>query len=609
MTSSPNRWRSVVLGLVLTVAGAASAAATPAQNRRHPGKLSEKAREEATAKGSAPLDVLVRFRQAPGASERSLVKASSGKVRRQHRSRWMSVRIPGRLVEAFADNPAVEYVALDGPISLAAMDAARETVDLPGPALPESVLKGAGVTIAVVDSGVALHSEIQTLVAAVDFVAIPPDPVTQLSGPPLLVAPQDSVDPNGHGTHVAGLLVGNGSHSLDGRYVGIAPEASLLSVRVLDGAGNGQSSDLLAGLEWVLAHRNEYGVRVLNLSLGHPVYEPAANDPLVQAVDALWDAGVVVVCSAGNAGRNGHGTISSPCNSRKAITVGALNDRGTPDLSDDVVTTYSSRGPTLFDLVAKPDLIAPGNRIVSLRAAGSQLDVDYPERRIAGDPGQPDVFEHFEMSGTSMAAPIVAGTAALMVQQEPWLNPGTVKARLMLSAKKPAVGDPFATGAGVLDILAALHTGGQVVDAPSPLVHPDSVTGTLSVENTAVLWADATFSLTALWSAGVEWSAAAPDAPVLVSSSAILWGDAILWSEALLWPENVVTPDAILWTECTFWSEAILWDDAAGLSGQAILWDDAANGQAILWDDAANSQAVLWDDAANSLIILIEDPS
>jgi subtilisin family serine protease len=107
---------------------------------------------------------------------------------------------------------------------------------------------------------------------------------------------------------------------------GVAPQASLVSVRVLDGTGRGLSSDVLAGLQWILDNRTQYGIRVVNLSLGHPVYEPASVDPLVQAVDALWDAGVVVVCSAGNAGHNGYVTITSPCNSRKVITVGAIND-------------------------------------------------------------------------------------------------------------------------------------------------------------------------------------------------------------------------------------------------------------------------------------------
>jgi serine protease AprX len=542
------RCRRVLASVLLAMAWATPAFPGAHQPRTHP-KLSAQVREEAKAKGKSKIDVIVRFRRNPGAVERALVAASGGQIRRQHRSRWMSVRVAGNAVAALANNPNVEFVVTDAPLS-ASMEVSRETAGQPSPAMPESALKGAGVTMAIVDSGVALHPEIQTLVAAVDFVGTY-DPT---------FAPAGSVDPNGHGTHVAGIMVGSGSHSDDGRLAGVAPEASLVSLRVLDDVGRGRSSDMLAALQWVLERKDQYGIRVLNLSLGHPVYESLDVDPLVQAVDDLWDAGVVVVCSAGNSGRDGHGTVSSPCNSRKVITVGALNDRKTADLTDDTVATYSSRGPTRLDLVAKPDLIAPGNRIVSTRSAGSHLDLMFPASRVAGDSSQPDVFEHFELSGTSMASPFVAGAAALMLEQDPSLNPATVKARLMLSAKKAAVGDPFATGAGLLDIEGALLATGAVADAPSPLAHADA-DGRLSVENTAALWGDSAFSLQALWSSAVLWSDASVDQAEL-TTYAVLWPDTE--ALAMLWPESTTSAEATLWPESTLWAESILWPDEDG---------------------------------------------
>jgi serine protease AprX len=522
------------------------------------GKLSQKARTDAKAKGAAGLDVLVRFHRNPSSPERLLVRGLGGQIRRHHRSRWMAVRLPGHAVSVLADHSLVEFVTVDATL-YASMDAARATAGQPEYSEPESGLKGAGVTIAMVDSGVAPHAEIKTLVASVDFV----------NGADPNFAPEGSVDTNGHGTHVAGIMVGDGSESYEGRLAGIAPQASLVSLRVLDGEGKGQSSSMIAALEWVLAHKDQYGIRVLNLSLGHPVYEAASLDPLVHAVDSLWDAGVVVVCSAGNEGREGHSTISSPCNSRKVITVGALNDHNTLDRADDTIASYSSRGPTRVDRVAKPDLVAPGNRIVSTRSAGSSLDSLLPGGRVAADPSRPDVFEHLEMSGTSMAAPMVSATAALMLQQEPSLNPATIKARLMLSARKAAGGDPFAVGAGVLDILAALRTGGQVAVAPSPLVFADADTGALQVENTGVLWASPEFSLPALWSTGVVWSEASSPEEAVLSSSASLWADTS--ANCLLWPEATLFSEATLWYESTLWSESVMWSDEPNDAGIASL--------------------------------------
>jgi serine protease AprX len=553
--SSPTIWHALLLGILLGIAG--PAVAVSGSNHHRPGKLSDEARQRGRARGAGSVDVIVRFHSQPGAREDSVVSKFGGQVRRRHRSRWMTVRVPGNRVEKLADDPTVEFVAVDAPIAMASLDASRETAGLPDSYQPDSGLKGAGVTIAQVDSGVALRPELGALVASVDFIGTY-DPS---------FAASSSVDPHGHGTHVAGIMVGDGTHSANGSLVGIAPQASLVSVRVLNEAGQGTSSSLLAGLQWVLDHKDQYGIRVLNLSLGHPIYEPPDVDPLVQAVEELWDAGIVVVCSAGNDGRLGHGTISSPCNSRKVITVGALNDRKTDDRSDDTVATYSSRGPTRFDLVSKPDLLAPGNKIWSTRSPGSTLDVPLPGSRIAADPNQPWRLDYFELSGTSMAAPMVSGAAALLLEQDPTLNPATVKARLMLSARKAAVGDPFATGAGALDIEGALHTPGVVQQALSPLVIVDSsdpsdptpaTSNGLRFENTAVLWGDPTFALATLWGEAVLWAESTGD---YLTSDGVLLPE--LDANATLWPDSTSSAEGTLWPESTLWAEAVLWPDSA----------------------------------------------
>ena len=515
------------------------------RGRGHGRERSGRARDIARGQGSTKLNILVRFRRTPGISEHSLVQGLGAQARRPLRnsSRWLSLRLPAHRLAALADSDSVDYVGIDEPV-MTDMDIARQAANEPVAPSPESALKGAGVTIAVLDSGVALHPDIQTLTAVVDVVG---------HSNPQAAPPSTSVDPYGHGTHVAGIMVGNGSHS-GGHMAGVAPEASLVSVRVLDQLGRGMSSDVLAGLQWILDHKDEYGIRVVNISLGHLVFEPVADDPLVEAVDELWDAGVVVVCSAGNRGRDGHVTITSPCNSAKAITIGATNHNHTAQITDDKVATYSSRGPTAFDLIAKPDLVAPGNRIVSTRSAGSRLDMLLPDRRVAADPAHPNVFEYVEMSGTSMASPIVAATAALMIEQDPTLNPGTVKARLMMSARKPRFGDPLVSGAGSLDILGALRATWIADATPSPRALVDVAAGRIGFENTAVLWNSADFSLRALWANSVAWSDPSAYLQPVLHTDGEMWppggngGQGELWPETELWPEGEMWPDSPAWT-------------------------------------------------------------
>ena len=558
-TSSSRRWRygaAWAFGFALLLAPTAE---IKGDNRE---KRSTRARAAASRRGSAKINLLVRFRMAPGGSERSMVRNLGGQQRRRlsAASRWLSVRLPAHRLAELADDDAVEYVGLDEPV-MTDMDVARQASNVPMAPAVESALKGAGVTIAVVDSGVALHPDIQTLTAVVDIIG---------QSNPQAVSPEGSVDPYGHGTHVAGIMVGNGSHS-GGRIAGVAPEASLVSVRVLDDLGRGMTSDVLAGLQWILDHRTEYGIRVVNISLGHPIFEPAGVDPLVEAVDALWDAGVVVVCSAGNRGRSGFVTISSPCNSEKVITVGATNDQQTAPIKDDKVATYSSRGPTTFDLVAKPDLVAPGNRIVSLRSEGSQMDMLLPDRRVAADPAQPEVQEYYEMSGTSMASPIVAATAALMLEQNPSLNPGSVKARLMLTARKAKFGNPLISGAGSLDILGALRATSTVGDAPSPRAVVDVEAGRISFENTAVLWANPVLSLRTLWANSVHWADPTAYLEPFLQTKGEIWPPGLNEGQGELWPESEMWPEGEMWPDSLAWVPALLAPEETGpVSSQAL---------------------------------------
>ena len=230
---------------------------------------------------------------------------------------------------------------------------------------------GAGVGVAVIDSGISPHAAlVGKVVAAISLV--PGD--------------AETTDLFGHGTHVAGIIAGApvaATGNTPPFAGGIAPGAHLVNIRVLAANGLGYTSDVIAGIDWAIAHRLQYQIRIINLSVGHPVMEPALTDPLCQAVARATAQGLVVVASAGNAGRDpsGHrvlGGIGSPGNSPFALTVGALSNGSTVARADDTVAEYSSRGPTRFDFAVKPDLVAPGTRIESLEAAGSVLTGDAP---------------------------------------------------------------------------------------------------------------------------------------------------------------------------------------------------------------------------------------
>ena len=312
---------------------------------------------------------------------------------------------------------------------------------------------GRGIGVAVVDSGFAPHSALaQRVVANVSFVT----------------GDSQTTDAFGHGTHVAGIIAGNPApaNGVTPDYAGgVAPRANLVNVRVLGADGTGFTSDVIAGMDWVVANRQLYNIRVINLSLGHPVTEGCATDPLCEAVNQAVQAGIVVVVAAGNTGTAPDGStvlggITSPGNSPYAITVGALNTWGTVDRSDDTVAAFSSRGPSAYDLAVKPDVAAPGTKIVSLEADGAFLPAMYPSIHVAGSANNAYMY----LSGTSMAAPMVSGGVALLLQGSPNLSPAQVKFALQNGATAMPDGGLMGAGAGSVNFWASRQI---AVDGPS----------------------------------------------------------------------------------------------------------------------------------------------
>jgi serine protease AprX len=303
-------------------------------------------------------------------------------------------------------------------------------------------VNGKGITVAVVDSGISTqHAALQNKVIA---------SVSKVSGDP------STADAFGHGTHVAAIIAGLSTSTTPLYTGGIAPGAQLVNVRVLGADGSGLTSDVIDGLEWVISNKTKYNIRVINLSLGHPVYDYCSNDPLCVEVKKAVDAGIVVVAAAGNYGRNASGQmvlggIASPGNSPYALTVGALNTWATPGRSDDTVATFSSRGPTAFDFAVKPDVAAPGVKVVSAQANGSYLPTLFPVIHVAGTGNSAYMY----LSGSSMATPIVSGGVALLLQASPGLSPSQVKLAIQNGASYMADGGLMGAGAGSVNFMGS----------------------------------------------------------------------------------------------------------------------------------------------------------
>ena len=312
------------------------------------------------------VDVIVQYRITPAQKHRNKISAHGGLVKQHLKTiKGLVVTLPAWRAAELSNDPDVVYVSPERPITRQMNNAA---VGVLANYAWNLGLDGTGVAIAVIDSGV--HGV---------------DDLKDAQGKNRIIYNFDSLgggsdDQYGHGTHVAGIIGGSGKDSLcsncDVTIRGIAPNVKILNFHALGQSGQGTDSSVIKAINQAISLKSQYNIRVMNLSLGRPVYESYTLDPLCQAVEAAWRAGIVVVVAAGNDGRtnysayNGYGSITAPGNDPYVITVGAMNTKGTPDRSDDVMTSYSSKGPTAIDHIVKPDLVAPGNRVVSLQIGG-----------------------------------------------------------------------------------------------------------------------------------------------------------------------------------------------------------------------------------------------
>jgi serine protease AprX len=501
-----------------------------------------------------------------------------------------------------ARNPHVAGLHADHP--------AFATLERTGTAIAATIarqtfrLTGKGIGVAVIDSGVtAWHDDLylagtrsaraaQRIVHFKDF--------TKESGARIWTSEQPS-DDYGHGTHVAGIIAGNGFDS-NGARSGVAPGANLIALKVLDADGQGYISNVIAAIDHAIAVRKTYNIRVINLSVASGVFESYETDPLTRAARRAVDAGIVVIAAAGNIGTNTqgdlqYGGITSPGNAPWVLTVGAASHEGTAARGNDTLARFSSRGPTWIDFAAKPDLVAPGVGIESLADPHSVFYSTYGDYLLDGARATP-YKPYLSLTGTSMAAPVVAGTVALMLEANPNLTPNAVKAILQYTAEVREDESFLAQGAGLLNSLGAVRMAafagaprkgallpfdtiederiewsrhiiwGNDLVAGDPSLLGSNVFGvgvTWGSEAANIVWSEA-YTENIVWSSdcgganceGVVWGARSDDGSVWGTARAadkIAWNtDNIVWSEAqsqnIVWSE--ASPDSIIWSPVDF---------------------------------------------------------
>jgi len=604
----------LALALVSVLGGWQPALAAPDRGPGDHPKLDRKLNDRERQANGGTSRAIIQFN--PGGDAASEVVKRGGKVgRRLKLMNGLAVELPENLVRKLADHPGVARIIWDRPIDstlnrVAVTVGARAVQDKLG-------FTGAGIGVAVIDSGVtSWHNDLtysgtsslvrvknsQRVAAFVDFVGG-------------RVTPYDGY---GHGTHVAGIIGGNG-YDTRGSRAGIAPDAHLVDLKVLDGNGRGVISNVIGALEWAISNRAAYNIRVINLSVGAAITESYKTDALALAAKRAVDAGIVVVAAAGNLGKNRlgqpqHGGITAPGNAPWVLTVGASSTEGTVTRTDDVHAPYSSRGPSALDYQAKPDLLAPGTGVVSLSDPASLLYQTKAAFLMKGTLSL-STLPYLSLSGTSMAAPVVSGTVALMLQANPALTPNLVKAVLQYTAQLDPDYDALTQGTGYLNTKGAVDLARFFRTAKAgaryPLAKPWSriiIWGGHRLRG-GVIKPNAT-----AWKPGVVWGSAKDlsgqnitwGTRALLSEDNIVWGtldseDNIVWGTASASEDNIVwgtylnTEDNIVWGTAVSTEDNIVWGtDCSGANCEGVVWGASIVEDNIVWGTASSEDNIVW---------------
>ncbi len=585
-----SRLKLLFLASLTVLAAASTVAAAPASKTY---KLDLRLRA-ALAQAPQPEHVIVRTKVGCRPALRAALAAHGDVIEAEHPTfEALTAYVHGEDLEALANDPCVVSVSSDAEVSSSGTSGQNVALNTlfarwkgqrrPQPDEPDVAAselratlgmdgsddQGEGVGVAILDSGLELSSDFDP--ARVEFW----DYTRKRGG--VHMQPYDDY---GHGTHIAGLIAGSGRQSA-GRYAGVAPKVNLRIFKVLDENGQGQTSQVLRAMEYIIANRERLGVDVINLSLGHPVLEPVATDPLVQAVEMAVRHGMVVVVAAGNNGQNaktgkvGYAGINSPGNAPSAITVGAAQTFHTVARVDDTVADFSSRGPTWYDSLAKPDVVAPGVALVSDAAREASLFKKYPQFLVNA--------HYAELTGTSMATGVTTGLVAALISADrnrdeaghPPLASNAIKAILEYTATPLKGFDLLTQGAGEINGEGALMLT-RALDTTRPVGQrwvdpswPERPRHTTDFGGYSARWFD-----------NIVWGTHVVDGRVVLVNSRA-W-DNIVWG-------TVLRRDA----------DNIVWGTGFWLEGKNIVWgtvrwsaDDADN---IVWGTAfADDDNIVW---------------
>jgi serine protease AprX len=548
--------------------------------------------ERRAASGAGTSRVIIRaVDSTPAGALSHLVQQAGGVAHRKLPAiRGRVADVPNAALAALAANPNVAGLSYDRLI-VGANERTGETIGST-PVRQEYRYDGSGVGVAVIDSGVAAaHDDLlgaagQRVDRFVDFVN----------------GNTAAYDDYGHGTHVAGIIAGNGFDS-SGARSGVAPGARLTVLKVLDGAGSGRISDVIAAIDYVVENRDALNIRVINLSVATGVYESYNTDPLTLAAQRAVRAGIVVVAAAGNNGRDAqgrthHGGITAPGNAPWVLTVGASSHMGTIDRSDDTVATFSSRGPGAIDYAAKPDVVAPGVGIESLSDPASTFYTARARYLLNGTVGT-SYLPYLSLSGTSMSAPVVAGTVALMLQANPSLTPNEVKAVLQYTSQFYPGYDRLTEGAGFLNAKGAVELA-RYLASPATNEYPAS-----EVWTSRVIWGNRLLKggrftpVASAWATDVMWGAAATPAGSSVEfgllCSSNTCDDARPWRFGESDWFNVVWGDTCSGDDCagTAWSATVVWGTSD--EGDTVVWGTSDEGDTVVWGTSGDEgDTVVW---------------